>query len=88
MVNEEFLRKQGIHFLPQAEYDKAVGQLRLQLNGVMSPFRFYGQDVFVGQAVEEIIKLCEDFGLRVRGVDKPLSLELIRRNEGSINGRK
>ena len=76
----------GIHWLPQAEYDKAVGQLRLQLNGVFKIFDIYGQGVFIPQAVEEAVRLAEDFGLRVRGIDKPMSLELVRRN-GRKNGR-
>jgi len=71
-----------IHWLPQEEYDKAVGQLRLQLNGVMSPFRQYGQDVFIPQAINEIIRLAEDYGLRVRGIPKPIALSLARQHRG------
>lgn len=70
----------GVPWLPQSDYDKAVGQLRLQVSNVMEPFRMYGQDVFIPQAVEEIVRLAEDFGLRVRGFAKPLSLEQVRRN--------
>ena len=70
----------GIHWLPKGEYDKAVGQLRLQLNGVMAPFCQYGQDIFIPQAVEECVRLAEDFGLRVRGIPKPIALDLVRRN--------
>ena len=69
----------GIHWLPEAEYQKAVGQLRLQLNGVFKPFDVYGLGVFIPGAIAEALKLAEDFGLRVRGVNKPLSLELVRR---------
>lgn len=69
-----------VHWLSDEEYSKAVGQLRLQLNGVMSPFRQYGQDVFIPQAVDECVRLAEDFGLRVRGIAKPISLEMVRRN--------
>lgn len=67
------------HKLPEEEYRKAVGQLRLQLNGVFDPFRLYGLDIFIPGAVEETLKLAEDFGLRVRGEDKPISLEYVRR---------
>lgn len=77
----------GIHWLSQEDYDKAVGQLRLQLNGVFSVFNVYGQGAFIPQAVEECLCLAEDFGLRVRGIDKPIALELVRRN-GRKNGRK
>ena len=71
-------------YLPDEEYKKAVGQLRLQLNGVFEPFTgkvHYGLNVFVPGAIVEVVKLCEDFGLRVRGIDKPISLEMIRRKE-------
>ena len=67
--------------LPQAEYDKAIGQFRLQLNGVLEPFRKYGLAEFIPGAIKEIVQLTEDFGLRVRGVDKPISLDYIRRRK-------
>lgn len=73
------VNSKGITWLPQEEYDKAVGQLRLQLNGVMVPFQQYGQNVFVQQAIEEIVRLTEDFGLRVRGIPKPIALDYVRR---------
>jgi len=79
-----------LHWLPKEDYDKAVGQFRLQLNGVMEPFRQYGQDVFIPQAIEECVRLAEDFGLRVRGMPKPIALEMVRKNgrRDGRNGRK
>ncbi len=80
-----------VHWLSDEEYAKAVGQLRMQMAGVFDfmkveeklPVRYmHGMTEFVPGAIEEIIKLAEDFGLRVRGLDKPISLELIR------NGRR
>lgn len=68
-----------IHWLSDVDYSKAVGQLRLQLNGVFVPFKVYGLDVFVPGAIAEVVKLCEDFGLRVRGVDKMIDLENVRK---------
>lgn len=68
-----------IHWLSDEEYQKAVGQLRLQLNGVMAPFKQYGLNVFIPGAIAEIVQLAEDFGLRVRGVDKPIDLDLVRK---------
>ena len=67
-------------WLPDEEYTKAVGQLRMQLSGVLEPFDMYGQGVYIPTAVSEIVKLAEDFGLRVRGVDKPIDLGLVRNN--------
>ena len=68
-----------VFWLPELEYQKAVGQFRLQLNGIFTPFHGYGHDVFILPAIDEVTRLTEDFGLRVRGVDKPLSLIEIRR---------
>lgn len=87
---------QGVYWLPQDDYDKAVGQLRLQLSGVFDflkvddklPVRYqYGMQVFIPSAIEEIVQLAEDFGLRVRGIPKPIALELVRRNGRTGNGR-
>ncbi len=60
------------NWLPNKEYQKAIGQLRLQLNGVLSPFDKYGLGVFIPGAVEEIIHLTESYGKRVRGKDVPI----------------
>ena len=70
-----------IPWLPDDEYAKAIGQFRLQLNGVFEPFRQYGQDVYVPGAIREIVKLTEDFSLRVRGVDQPIDLDIVRRKQ-------
>lgn len=71
----------NIHWLSDEEYAKAVGQLRLNLNGVFDCFRCYGLDVFIPGAVAEAVRLAEDFGLRVRGIDQAISLEIIRRQK-------
>lgn len=65
--------------LSDESYAKAVGLFRMQVGQILKPFDMYGLGVFIGGAMEEITKLAEDFGLVVRGVDKPLSLEYIRR---------
>ena len=71
----------GIHWLSDEEYAKAVTQLRMSLNGVFRIFDMYGQGVHIPGAVLEASKLAEDFGLRVRGVDQPITLEKIIRME-------
>ena len=68
-----------IHWLPQQEYDKAVGQLRMQIATALHPLRLYGQDIYVDAAIANVVSLAEDFGLRVRGIDVPISLDLVRR---------
>jgi hypothetical protein len=53
-------------------YDKAIGQFRLQLNGVFEPFVFYGQDVYVTQAKAEVLKMALALHERINGKDVPI----------------
>ncbi len=78
----------NINWLTDEDYKKAVGQLRRQMTGVFDfmkvddkiPIRYmYGMEAGVSGAVNEMVKLAEDFGLRVRGVDKAIDLEMLRR---------
>lgn len=71
----------GYIVLDEADYKKAIGQLRLAVGAILSVFNMYGMQEFIPQAQEEIVKVAEDFGLRVRGIDKPISLEYIRRSK-------
>ena len=65
--------------LSDEEYAKAIGQLRLAVGAVLQPFNMYGMGDYIGPAQAEIVKLAEDFGLRVRGIDKPISVEYVKR---------
>ena len=56
------------------KYEKALGQLRLQLNDVFTPFQKYGQQTYIGGAIDEIIELAEKFAMRVRDKDVPIIL--------------
>ncbi len=60
--------------IPQEQYDKALGQFRLQLGGIMNCFRCYGMDADVDGAMIEITKLTEQFSMRVRGKDIPIKV--------------
>lgn len=74
------MKKQpNIHWIPDEEYQKARGQLRLQFLAVLSVFDKHGFADYIPPACDELLRLAEDFSLRVRGIDKPISLELIRR---------
>ena len=53
------------------EWDKAVGQFKLALNGIMSPLRLYGQNHYVDTASEEIVSLAIQLSLRIEGHDFP-----------------
>ena len=70
----------GYIVLSDEDYIKAIGQFRLAVGALLSVFHRYGLNVFIPGVQDEIVKLAEDFGLRVRGVDKPISIEHIRRN--------
>jgi hypothetical protein len=79
-----------VHWLEEDEYKKAIGQFRMNIAGIFDfmkvddklPVRYmHGMTDFIPGAIEEIVRLTEDFGLRVRGIDKAISLEIIRRKK-------
>jgi hypothetical protein len=41
---------------------------------ILNVFRCYGMDAFVALAIEECIKVTENFGQAVRGDDKPIHI--------------
>jgi len=53
------------------EFDKALGQFRLNLNTIMKPLRLYGQGHYVDTATEELVSLAMQLHLRLYGVDIP-----------------
>jgi len=68
--------------LSDESYEKAVGQFRMAVGGVLSVFNMYGMGVYMGAAQEEIVRLAEDFGQRIRGdLDKPISIDYVRRSK-------
>ncbi len=71
----------NIYWLEELQYKKAMGQMRMQVGVALEPLRLYGQGIIVDGAIDEIMKLAEDFGLRVRGKDKPISIDYIRRRK-------
>lgn len=64
----------NIHWLSDDDYAKAVGQLRLQVANILGVFSMYGLGDYIPEATNEIVRRAEDFGLRVRGVDKIIAL--------------
>ena len=65
--------------ISEADYRKAVGTFRLRLNDVFQPFNCYGLGELIPGAIEEIVELAEQFGMRVRKKDVPIALRT-RRN--------
>ena len=70
--------------ISETDYRKAVGQLRLQLNGVFEPFNCYGLGAFVPEAIEQAVLLAEQFGRRVRGDDIPIILNNYKRKHKGV----
>ena len=86
MVEEHTKEGEGGYIvLNDEDYNKAVGQFKLAVGAVLTCFNMYGMSAYIGGAQTEIVQLAEDFGQRVRGLDKPISIEYIRRN--GRNGR-
>ena len=52
-------------------WDKAVGQFKLSLGVVMRPLMMYGQQHYVGSAIEEIVSLALQLHNRLGGMDEP-----------------
>jgi len=60
--------------LPEEQYKKLLFQTRGQFIAILNIFKCYGMDVFVDQAIEECMKVTENFGQAVRGSDKPIHI--------------
>jgi hypothetical protein len=58
--------------MPDEKRDQAIGQFRLQLNGVFAPFVFYGQEPYIDQAQKEVLKLALALHDRLNGKDVPI----------------
>ena len=41
--------------------DKAVGLFRLRLNGILQLFNMHGLGVFIPEAINEIVKLADEY---------------------------
>ena len=67
--------------IPQEQYDKALGQFRLQLGAIMNCFRCYGLQEDVNGACDEICKLAEQFSMRIRGKDIPIKVREVPRRK-------
>ncbi len=49
-------------------------QTRGQFDAILNVFRCYGLNPHVEDAVEECMKITENFGMAVRGKDKPVGI--------------
>ena len=55
-------------------YKKLMFQLRGQYTAILNVFRCYGMNSEADIAIEECIKLAENFGMAVRGKDSPIHI--------------
>ena len=55
-------------------YKKLLFQLRGQFGAILNCFRCYGLEPYVDGAIEECIELAENFGMAVRGKNKPIHI--------------
>jgi hypothetical protein len=60
--------------LPEEQYRKLLFQTRGQYIAILNVFRCYGLDPYVDSAIDECMKVTENFGQIVRGDDKPIHI--------------
>lgn len=60
--------------IPVKDYKKLLFQARGQYLGILNVFRCYGMDTYADQAVEECMKVTENFGQAVRGDPTPIHI--------------
>ncbi len=60
--------------IPEEEYNKYVGQLRLLFANLLQPLRLYGLDVEVDRVLPYLIGGAEEFGMKVRGKQQPYTI--------------
>lgn len=62
------------NWLTDDQYNKLKFQLRGQFVAILNVFNCYGMNNDVLQAIEECVKVTENFGMAVRGNDKPIHI--------------
>ncbi len=60
--------------IPESDYRKLLFQTRGQYTAILNVFNCYGLQEAVLVAIEECMKVTENFGQAVRGDDKPVHI--------------
>tara|TARA_Y100000310_G_scaffold144390_1_gene143664 strand:- start:30340 stop:30570 length:231 start_codon:yes stop_codon:yes gene_type:complete len=60
--------------IPNDQYQKLLFQTRGQFIAILSVFNCHGLEVHVQGAIDECMKVTENFGMAVRGKDKPIHI--------------
>jgi len=68
------MAKETYSRISEDAYRKLVFQLRGQYMAILNVFRCYGLDPHVDQAIDECVKVAENFGMAVRGKNKPIHI--------------
>jgi len=66
--------KQEYPRISEEKYRKLLFQLRGQFGAILNVFRCYGMNEDVDQAIQECTTVAENFGMAVRGKDKPIHI--------------
>lgn len=64
----------GIHWLPDDEYQRAVRELLSAVGQLLKIFDGYGMGTYIPEVSHQIVGVCEKFALRVRGVPKEIKV--------------
>jgi hypothetical protein len=76
VIEDVAQKNREIFWLPQPEYNKAVFQLRGAIfNVLQDTYNIQGMGAFNDGATSALVKLAEDFSLRVRGKDHPIQVD-------------
>ena len=68
-----------IHWLDEQSFQKAKGQLRLQVGEILSVFNMYGMADYIPGAIEEILEVADDYSKRLRGeANQPIRVKIKR----------
>ena len=60
--------------ISEEAYRKLSFQLRGQMGAILNVFNCYGMNNDVLTAIEECVKVAENFGMAVRGSEKPIHI--------------
>lgn len=60
--------------ISEDKYKHLLFSLRGQFGAILNVFRCYGLDPYVDDAIGECMRVSENFGMAVRGKDKPIHI--------------
>ena len=67
--------------LSDEQYAKLKFHTRTQVTSILGPLKMYGQQPYVSTAIEALMLIIEETWDVIRGEDKPIDIEIIRRRK-------